>query len=175
MNGIIDPLALKKEDLPVIVLVDDRRSLLGWLVKQHSSGGYNHIMEMHYMQICASQDPVGFREVLIEKYMKPFILLKFYKVKDLTLALKMNWIDAILTDLEEPWYKRRYDYLGIIGHMLRIPWLNNSHLYYCSERVAKHVKEVLNIEFPEYPTPSDINAYLKTDDRFELLGYYFTD
>ena len=174
-NIIINPYDIPEDKLPLIVCVDDRRSLLGFLIKSHSGGQYNHICEFHRLDTFVSQDPQGYREVPINNYMKPYLLMKFWSVKSATAKQKDLWWDIIEADLNAPWKFRAYDFLGFLGLALNIPWLQNPHKRFCSERVAEHLIKVFNMDLPRHSTPSALNEAFKTMPNMELLGYFFQD
>lgn len=163
------------KNLPVIMIVDDRRSLLGFLIKSHSNGNYNHICKIHKPGLIASQDVVGFRERSVEEYMRPHYFLKFWRYKNVTEEQRKKWLSLIQADLDAPWVRRRYDILGIIGQFLHIRWLQNPHTKYCSERVASQLREIFNMYIPPQPTPSDLNKIFKENDNMEVVGYWFYD
>lgn len=169
-----DPRDVKIEDLPLIVCVDDRRSFLGWVIKHHTHGEYNHIMEMHRPGFFASQDPVGYREVPVESYMKEWITLKFWKHAELSEQLVIRWIHSVQNDLNEPWWKRRYDFLGIVGQLLNIPGLNGPAKY-CSEMVAHRLRIIANMPAPVHPTPSQLNELFKTWKEMKVFGRWLGD
>ena len=170
---IIDPLELGQKHLPLFVLVDNLRGFFPWLIKLHTQGDYSHIAIMTRTRFFASQD-LTFKEVPIENYLKPHYQLKFWQFKHMPVEIKAKIFKAVAEDLNAPWYKRRYDFLGLLGQLLRIPWLNNPWRTYCSERIAKYLRLAgLNI-FP-HPTPSDIDAYFKTHPQMQVLGYYFIE
>lgn len=169
---IIYPLELKEKDLPLIVLLDDRRGWLGFLIKRHTSGVYGHIAEMVYPGYFASQDFVGYREVDVEKYLKPHITLKFWRIKDITDKEKQLWREVVEADLNAPWVRRRYDILGFIGALLHIRWLQNPHIEYCGEKVADRFRSVFNLIVPKQSTPSELNKFMEEHKRFECIGYW---
>ncbi len=169
---MIYPSELKEKDLPLIVLADDRRGWIGFLVKRHSHGVYNHIMEMVYPLHFVSQDLSGYREVDVDTYTKHNMTLKFWRIKDTTEKQKQLWSDRVQANLDAPWLNRRYDFLGIIGQILRIRWLQNSHTKYCSERIADRLRAVFQIDVPKWLTPSEFNDYMKNNERFECYGYW---
>lgn len=168
----INPLLFKG---PIVVIVDDRRSFLGFLIKSHSHGNYSHIMEINDMGYVASQDFVGFRERPIEDYMKSHHFLKFWEYKDLTEEQKDKWLTLIQADFDAPWKARRYDILGIIGQFFHIRWLQNPHLKYCSERVATHMRMVFGMDIPTQRTPSELNKIFKESGKMKVGGYWFYD
>lgn len=172
---ILNPLEIKEKDLPLIVLVDDRRSFFSWLTKAHTSGNYGHIMELYKPEILASQDFRGFREVNISKYMKPSLFLKFWRVKDLTGAQRNKWLSKIDSDLNASWFKHRYDFIGLIGQLLNVRWINNPRTRYCSERVATRLRTLFERYIPLHPNPSELDTMLKSWSNMEVIGYWFQD
>ena len=172
---LIDPLKIKQSDLPLVVLVDDRRGLLGFLIKMHTKGNYNHIAEMHIPGYIATQDPVGFREVPIEKYMRSHHHLKFWQYTPITVEQRQEWVNTLKNELNAPWRRRRYDFLGIIGHMLHIPWLNNPFIKYCTERVAEHMRGILQLILPKQATPSKMNLEFHGINGLKVFGYFFEE
>ena len=170
---MINPLKITEQDLPLIVLADDMRGFIAWVIKSHSEGNYNHIMTMTRPGFLASQDPIGFREVKIQSYMKNNIRLKFWQIIDITPEEKQKITEAITKDLKGSWWDRRYDYLGIIGQFLHLPWINNTWTRYCSERVRDYFKDILTL--PIHPSPSEINAICKTNPRMKEYGFWEAD
>jgi hypothetical protein len=171
----IDPLKIPESDLPLIVCEEDRRSFLGWAIKSHSKGQYNHIMELFKPCTVASQDPGGFKEKPIDLYLKPQVFLKFWRYKGLTEDIKKDWLSNINNDLKQPWWRKRYDFLGILGQALNIKWIQSPWANYCSERVDKHIAKPLKICLSKGSTPSDINMAFNTNPKFEVYGYWFMD
>ena len=172
---IVDPRKIKESDLPLVILVDDRRGLLGFLIKWHSKGNYNHICEMHVPGFVASQDPVGFRKKPIESYMRPFYHLIFWKHGSMTEDQKQKWTQVIKDELNLPWWKRRYDYLGILGQMLHIRWIQNPFIKYCSERVAENMRKVFQLLIPKHRTPSEMNMTFHGIKEMKVFGYWFKE
>lgn len=174
-NKFIDPFEIKSNDLPVIVLSDDRRSFLSWGIKNHSHGNYNHIMELFEFGELATQNFNGFRKVNIGKYIQPQYHLKFYKCTKADLKKQIEWIRLINAELNEVWWKKKYDFLGIVGQVLHIRWIQNPFARYCSERVAEHLRKLFGFNISKRPTPSELNTYFRNNPDFELLGYWWED
>ena len=169
---------IKESDLPLIVLSDDRRGFMAWLIKAHSSGNYGHVMEMHKTTHFASQGMSGFKEILVKQYLKPYITLKFWQYKDMTQEQKKEWNEDLQLELNEPWWKRRYDFLGIIGQALPFRWtrrINNPWTKYCSERIRNRVIKILEIYFMPHSTPSEINQEFRKNPRMEVFGHIMED
>jgi len=165
---IINP---HKLDIPTFVLVDDRRGWFGFLIKQHSKGNYNHIAELFMLDMLASQDTVGYRTVNIEKYLKKRYMLKFWAY---TGKRQAELVDCIKKDLKSSVRQRRYDFLGIIGKLLHLSWINNPKTYFCSERASKHLRSI-GMKLPKHPSPSELNQLFKTKTSMKCLGHWFSD
>lgn len=166
---------LTQEDLPLIILADDRRSWIAWLIKKHSRGSYNHIMEMHIPGLFATQNPGGYKEIPISKYLKPHITLKAWKYEPLTEKQRLEWLNYIRYDLKQPWHLRGYDYLGLLGQLIRIRWINNPWKKYCSERVGTRIRDVLNFKLSKHRSPAEINRFCKRTLGFICLGKHDWD
>jgi len=162
---------IKIEDFPVIVLSDNMRSFFSFMIKKHTKGYYSHIMIMYEKDKLASQN-MFFRSVAIEEYLKPYIRLKFFGFKNLSPSQREIMIEAIKRDLKDKWYKRTYDFLGIFGHLIHIPKLNNPFKTYCTERVNKYLR-LIGYNPPKHPTPAQMNRWLVENDDFSKLGYWF--
>lgn len=177
---IVDPNKIKK--FPCIVFVDDRKSWLSWSIKAHSGGLYNHVMLLHRKGFYASQNPGGYKEVPIDQYSKPQHFLKIYEIKDISDKKRKDFLVAINKDLNDVWYKRKYDYVGLAGqwlysifHWKILKKVNNPWTKYCSEQVATHLRKILGVRIPLHPSPVDLNKFLeKRPGRFECLGYWFS-
>ncbi len=177
---IIDPTRLTEADLPLIVLSDDRNSMLGWLIKSHCKGSYNHAMWMHKPGKLASMDFGGFGEVPLSKYMKNNILLKFWSIIGLTEAQKQMLLIniAIATKKEKSWMA--YDILGLFGQWVGIPKIHNPFQKYCSEEVIALGKDPifqpLKVTIDPLSSPAKLNTELaKQQPPFEVAGYWLQD
>ena len=159
------------KEFPVFMLVDDRRSFIGFAIKNHSHGCYNHIAELFMPGMLASQDTVGYRMVDIDKYLKKRYMLKFWAY---TGKRQTDLIDSIKKDLKSSVRKRRYDFLGIVGKLLHLKWLNNPKTYYCSERSSKHLRNI-GMKLPKHPSPSELNQLFKTKTSMVCLGHWVSD
>ena len=171
MSRVFNPLEIKKEELPVFMLVDDRRGWFGFLIKQHSKGNYNHIAELFMPGFLASQDMVGYRMVSVSKYLKRRYMLKFWAYRGKRQA---ELVDCIKSDLKSSVRQRRYDFLGILGQLLHLKWLNNPKTYFCSERASKHLRSI-GMKLPKHPAPSELNQLFKTKTSMKCLGYWVKD
>lgn len=158
---------------PIIVLSDNLRSLFSLLIRRHEHGNYSHAMILYEKNKLASQEFL-FRTRDLDKYKKPYIRLKFFELKEVSDEDREYAINKIKEDLKKPFYKRTYDFLGILGHVINFPSLNNPFRTYCTERVVKYLR-LLKYRPPSHPTPSELNEYLMKNRCVKLLGYWFED
>lgn len=167
----INPLEFPDNLYPIICLCDNRQGFLSWLIKSHSSGNYNHICELYKKGIVATQNFDGYKEMPIKKYLTKPMFLKFWRI-DMTELQQLTWLKMIRDDLDKVWWKRRYDFLGLIGQALHIRWLQSPFANYCSEKVNSRVRVLFN-QCLDKPTPSEFDTFLKSFPPAKVLGYYF--
>lgn len=173
----VNPASFKLEDLPIIVLVDDLQGFIGWGIKSHTAGNYSHAMILFKPGVVASQNWL-FHAVSIDEYMKPQNMLKFWRVRNLQQVEKNIIRIAIEHRLTLPWWKRRYDFLGIMGQALNIKWIQSPFGMYCSEEVnADYLGSIAETaRLVKEPSPSDLDAVFKTHpELFECLGFWWED
>lgn len=172
---IINPLEIQSPCLPMVVFVDDRNSWLSWKIKNHTKSTYNHVMLFHKPGIVASMNPGGYREESIEKWLKENITLKFWSIC-LTPDKREKILSVIDKKIKEFNKKPfgQYDYLGIVGQFIKIPWIQNPWKEFCSENVAAILRE-LGFNIPAHDSPGDLNKILHSIPEFKEYGYYLLD
>jgi hypothetical protein len=185
---IINPLDISRGSLPLFVFSDDMRSFMGWMIKSHSKGNWNHIMMMINPGKVVTQGGL-YHEIPITEYMKPNIRLKFWQYRNLPIKNKEEIIRMIYKELHKPiWLKwtNWYDWIGIIGQGLGkihpiFRKINNPWQRYCSERVRPRVaqlpinKKFLNENLSQKPAPGEINQFFKKIDEMIIFGYWDKD
>ncbi len=176
----INPKNLTEADLPVIVLCDDLRGFVGWAIKAHTSGNYNHAFIMHKPGELVSQNFTGFAQNRIEVYMKPGIMLKFWRIKELNEIEKYLIQDAISNRLALPAWRRSYDFIGtFLGQFLHLRWLQSPFQTFCSEEVYDdYIAPVLRTkEMSIYKrSPSELNTIFTAYPQYmECIGYWWMD
>jgi len=168
---IIDPLKIKEKDLPMIMLTDNLRSFISWGIRHHTKGNYSHIGFIIHPKMFASQ-LLTFKEVPIENYMKPYYRLKFFIV-NLDKKKREEIIKTVEELLNQPFYKKTYDFLGILGQFLNIRFINDPFHHYCSEIVADVLRKYIIL--PLKPSPSDLNRIMSKNDNFRYYGHWVSD
>lgn len=173
---LINPLEIKEKDLPLICFIDDSRSFFGYFIRIHTTGQYSHVCEMVKPGKIATQDVFpGYREVSIKKYLKPRYRLKFVKYDKITSAEWNEWKRLVESELNQSWWRRKYDFLGIIGMGLGLRFINSPISRFCSERVATHLRYAINLWIKKHPSPSEINTLTKENGDFSVLGHWYEE
>lgn len=171
---LINPLDIKGTDLPLIVLSSHSNNLISWLIRLRTKASYNHIMWMIEPGKVATQGWL-FKSIPIVRYMGKWKKLKFWKIKNLTYVQHKLITELIIRDLAKPWWKRRYDFLGIFGQLIGLKWINVPWIDYCSEKSTDPLRKIME-GIPAHPSPKDLNDLFKSrPDDFEVYGYWFFD
>lgn len=179
----IDPKTIPQNDDILFVLVDDRVGMIGWFikwwsrgqVKDHSSGNYNHAMMMRKSGMLVTQANV-FKEIPVDAYMTSTTFLKFWRVKGLTYEDRRLINEAIDKKLSLPWWKRMYDFVGLLGQSTSFThWIQIPGLWFCSESGADlgRLDKTL-FWMPKQPSPSSMDEVFRAhSEDMEVLGYWF--
>ncbi len=156
---------------PLVVVSDNLASWISRQIKRHTKGNYNHAMVMHAMGLFASQG-IFLRERPVADYLRGKHRVKFWRNPNWSPADEVKICLAANNQLEAPWYKRRYDILGILGQAVRIPWINRPGRNFCSESVAKILKDVEQLFHDNpHPSPADIDRWCE-EQEWEVVGVY---
>lgn len=158
-------------DFPLFVQSGDMRGFMGWGIKIRTGSNWNHSMVMRRPFYVCSQGWT-YKEIPVRRYFKKYIILKFWKCKDINVQERYMILRKIEDDLKLPLWKRIYDFPGILGQAVGLRWINMPFLNYCSERVAGRVK-ILIPDLKKHPSPEDLDTAFKKSERFEVAGYWF--
>lgn len=170
---LIRPLELIN-NFPIIVLVSHNNRFISWAIRWFTKGSYNHVCWLIARGVVASQDRYYAKRLLV-LYMQPGYKLKFYGLKGLSDTQREALMNHIEDKLNKPKIKRRYDYLGIIGQFLKLRFINNPYINFCSESVNEDLKTVY-ANLPYKPSPAKLNEYFKANpDDFEYLGHFIQE
>ena len=168
---IIDLSEIKQEHCPLFVQSGDMRGFLGWGIKFRTKSDWSHSMIMRRPGFVCSQGWT-YKEIPISKYDKRGVILKFWICKGMTLSEFQNIMIKIEEELRLPFWKRMYDFPGIIGQAIGLRWINVPFLRYCSERVASKLR-ILIPSLRKKPNPEDIDLACKESERMSVYGYSF--
>lgn len=153
--------------LPMPVVSESAFSLFGCLIVGHQRDFYSHSMWLYRPGWFATQ---GFTFSL--KQLEPIAAKCRLKLFDCEFnQMQKSEIEyRIHEQLNDSWFLRRYDIVGVLGQLLGLRNLNIPYLNYCSERVGNDLASV----FPGFqikkPTPSDINRWCSK--HLKIYGYY---
>lgn len=183
----MDPRQLSNEDLPLIVFSDHTSGLIEFFIKFRTRGLYNHVMWMARPGFFASQGNT-YSEAPLKRYMKPGSRLKFVAVLGLSPTQRGLIYASIGKKLKEPWIKKRYDWLGILGQATGLTWINTPWLEYCSEDVPQHLKyvakhmsddsEIAKVirGIPQHTSPQELMEYCQAHPNvFKTVGKWESD
>ena len=172
----IDPRSFQEGEL-TFILCNDAQGMLGWFIKWFCKGNYCHAMLSRKPGFVVTQNDL-FREIPIDEYLKNSEGLKFWRINNLTTE-EFNLInDAITADLSKPFWNRFYNYLGLIGQALHLPWISMPGQNICSQRDAKYLRllpRLANIT-PEHPSPTDLDVIWNANPNLmTCIGYFWMD
>jgi len=163
---------------PAIVLTDNMFSLTASALRifqrklGHSTGRYQHAMWLLEAGQVVSQnwklERTNLQDYLTGKHRVKFIVAKDWTAEErdeIRRRIRTNLIHAATG-----YY--RYDWLGVLSHLLRSSRVNFPSRFYCSERVASILRRV-DRRCPARPSPAQLNAYLKSrPEKYIVLGVY---
>lgn len=152
--------------LPAVVVTDNLTSWVSARIKVHSRGLYSHAMMMVERGRVVSQD-----RRLAERPLADYLTGK-HRVKVWSFKPDGGTVrDIIDRDLRA---NGRYDWLGIVGHLIGRPKMQFSGRRYCSEHVAAVIAEAYGSENAPDPhaTPSDLDRWAQDSPIAALWGYY---
>lgn len=173
----IDPSTFNPTNLFLTVLVDDLRGGIGWVIKDDTSGNYCHAMNIRKIGFLVSQN-LWFHEIPIETYLIPSNMLKFWQVNNLTAEEYATINAAIDADLKSSAWDRFYNFLGIVGQAVKLPWISMPDQDICSQRCAKYLRLIprLAIAIDEHPSPSSLDTIFNAHpELFTCIGFWWSD
>lgn len=139
---ISDPRTIPQADLPLIVFSDVTYGWIAFLIKWRTSGDYDHVMISITKGKFICQDFSGYHEIPMENYLKKGNRLKFFSLVNITPSAIITLNHSINDRLKLSWWKKCYDWLGIIGQALGQEWIHTPGLEYCSEDVVRKLKNI---------------------------------
>lgn len=102
-----------------------------FMIMWKTKGMWNHSMLMRTMGKFLWQG-IQITEQSMDVYMKPGVSLDFYTLIDCPPAAQAAMIAYINKKISGPWYTQTYDFIGIFGQAIGLPWIHTPGLAYCS-------------------------------------------
>ena len=171
---------IQYHDLPFVVLTDCLSSWISALVvwhsnlREHVKHDYSHAMMWTVPGHFASQG-VTYESIPMDRYLGGKHRVKLWHRPDWDCVAKSHIRASVRQALNEPWQRRRYDVLGILGQWLYSltgvgRGVNRGNRYYCSERVRSHlVDEAIPLA---HPSPADLDKYFEGSPDWQCYGVY---
>lgn len=144
--NIIDPRLIPQTDDPTIVFYNNIYSEIGWLIDTRTNikgiPPTEHAMLSRTMGKFVVQDMKifnAYNELPMDRYLIKGSSLAFVQLVNSNLDFIKAFNDSINSRLSSPWWITQYDYLGILGQAIGIPWIHTPGLRYCSVDVIRHL------------------------------------
>lgn len=184
----MNPKEISPDVLPCFVFSDETSGLIEFLIKFRTKGDYNHVMLQCRPGFFASQGNT-YSEAPLSRYMNKGKRLKYVEVLGLTPVQKKLVVASVNKKLALPWYRKLYDWLGIVGQATGLPWLNTPGLNYCSEDAPSHFmfmaqlglddadpKKAILLGMGGHKSPQGLNEYMKKyPNVFHVVGKWEAD
>lgn len=168
----INPYRITNDGELRIVLSSNAWSGVSWLIRAKTKSHWNHAMWMIRAGLFATQG-LFFTDVPFDKYFKPGIEVEIWKIKNLTPDQYIKIWRHINSKLKKPKWKTKYDFIGLIGQLFNIRFVNNPWTNYCSEGIAEGLIKAGDVFEGLNPksSPEDIRVFmLKRNWHFECEG-----
>lgn len=127
-----DPREIPQTDMPLIVFSDVTYGWIAFLIKWRTKGNYDHAMLARNKGKFICQDFSGYHEIPMEQYLKKGNRLKFYSFKNINQQAIDALNQSIAYRMSRPWWQRSYDWIGIAGQAVGMPWIHTPGLEFCS-------------------------------------------
>lgn len=174
--NFVDPTTFKDGDL-TFILCNDAQGMLGWFIKWYTKGNYCHAMIMRRPGFVCTQNDT-YKELPLKNYLINSEGLKFWRINNLTPA-EFNLINVAITkDLSAPWWRRMYNYLGLVGQALHVPGISMPGQDICSQRDAEYLRLLPRLAsiIPEHPSPADLDSIFRAYPKLmTCIGYFWMD
>lgn len=190
MSKKLPPAPMFEAKFPRIVLADHNYGYVAFMIKRRTKGNYSHVMYEIAPGIMASQTFGGYKKVKVQDYMLPGNRLKYLAIEGITDEGRDALMASINKKLNGPWYRKLYDYLGIVGQATGLTWIHTPGMDFCSEDVPSHLLKAYYAYEKGFPPPLDgiiqsIPPHISPQgfDQFQkrfkqffpLLGYWNSD
>lgn len=175
----VDPTELPALNMFNVILVDNLQDFISWGIKADTSSNYNHSETQRTPNLVDCQEMGSlFKTVPIKQYMIKENILKIWQINNLT-ADEWNLLNtAVQNDLKGPWYKRFYNYLGIVGQFTGLTWISFPGTCFCSQRVAKYLRMLPRFAsvLPENVSPGfEDSFFMSHPELMTCAGFWWSD
>ena len=172
----VDPTTFPEGQL-TFILCNDAQGMMGWFIKWYTKGNYCHAMLTRKPDWVCTQNDM-FKEIPLAGYLVNSEGLKFWTINNLTPDEFTLINNAITADLVKPWWNRMYNYLGLVGQALHLPWISMPDQNICSQRDASYLRLLprLDVIIPAHPSPADLDTiFTANPNLMTCIGYWQKD
>jgi hypothetical protein len=127
--------------MPLIVFSDHTSGLIEWAIKMRTKGLYNHVMLAMKQGHFVSQGNT-YSEIDMKRYLGRRNRLLFIEIIGLTQDQREAMNKSVTERLRLPWWRKAYDWVGIVGQAIGIKKLQLKGLNYCSQDVYLHLSKI---------------------------------
>lgn len=184
--NVQDPRLISQNDLPLIVLSEQKNSFISFIIDWRTKGSFDHAMLSINCGKFACQSFSGYAEVDMKDYFIKGGQLRFIKLVNGNESFNQAFRSSVLSRLASPWYHKMYDFLGIFGQAIGQPWIHTPGLEYCSVDVIRHLKNAaknlpdhdcqLILSIPAESSPQDLdNIICAHPEVFSIYGEWEGD
>ena len=168
----IDVYNLPAEIMPMLVFSTDVNSIRSRIIRWGTDGECSHVMWLWRRYYLATTG-LFYGEVPIIKYLRNSTMW-FFRLVDPLPTRQFRLSDSISSKLVEPWYKRRYDVLAMLGHALGVQYIQSPWCDNCVETVVDDLfTAYMNSWTPTTWTPQELFRWCKSKySGFDLHGIY---
>lgn len=185
LNDIPDPRLIPQTDLPLIVLANKTNDFIAGTINLRTNGSWDHAMTIINQGKFCTQG-LTYSEVPMEDYLKRGGQLKFIKLVNSNPEFNQAFKKAVLSRLGSPWWHKFYDFIGIFGQAIGMPWIHTPGLMYCSVVDIALLKasciylpskdqQIINT-IPNESSPQSLDDIFKSNPGiFATYGIYLSD
>lgn len=185
IDQIDDPRDISQKDMPLIVLSNQSNSIVAWAINWRTSSNYDHAM------LCINQGEfvtqgLTYKSVPMKDYLIKGGQLKFVQLVNINDAFTQAFRASVSARLAAKWWHKIYDFPGIVGYAIGLPWIHTPGLEYCSVDVIRHIKNACGalpihdqeviMAIPNESSPMDLDNIIKNHPEiFKIYGIWSAD
>jgi hypothetical protein len=145
MNDINDPRLLLQSQEPFLIFCNENNFIaqaIDWRTNLTGVHPWNHAMLSITAGdvVCQSMGIFdAYKEQPMARYMVKGTQLAFVQMVNSSPDFVNAFTKSVQKRLTSPWWVTQYDYLGIVGQAVGLPWIHTPGLEYCSVDVLRHL------------------------------------
>lgn len=187
--NVLDPRLILNSQEPLIVLCNQNNivaDVIDWRTDETGVHPWDHAMLSITPGEFACQSMGifnAYKEVPMSIYMTKGTQLGFVQLVNNSPAFTSAFSKSVQKRLTAPWWQTQYDYLGIFGQAIGLPFIHTPGLEYCSVDVIRHLvnacpylpksDQLIINAIPRETNPENLwQIIIKNPQTFSIYGYY---